>query len=334
MTAYIIRRLLWMIPLLWAVITITFILMHMVEGGPFERERELPPATINALNQKYGLDKPVFSVDVWNSQYGQYIGDLLPFKADIPPFKEPDLGVSFRNSDRSVSDLIRQGFWVSFQLGLLAFIFAVIGGMTLGSISALNHNGPLDYAGVFFSTAGAAMPNFILAAFLIVIFSVELGWTDVLGWGGPGFSEAWNPTAWNFRKVVLPVVALGVLPAAYFARITRASMLEVLGQDYIRTARSKGLSEWVVIMRHTVKNAMVPILTVMGPYLAFLITGSFIVEHTFSIPGVGRRFVEAVIVRDYGMIMGTIVFYTVFIAFINLIVDVLYAVVDPRIRYG
>ncbi len=323
-----------MIPLLWAVITITFILMHLVEGGPFERERELPPATINALNAKYGLDKPVFSVDVWNSQYGQYIGGLLPLKADIPPFKSPDLGVSFRNANQPVSGLIRDGFWVSFQLGILAFFFAVVFGMVLGAISALNHNGPLDYVGVFFSTAGAAMPNFILAAFLIVIFSVQLGWFDVLGWGGPGFKESWNPTAWDFHKVVLPVAALGVLPAAYFARITRASMLEVLGQDYIRTARSKGLSEFMVVVRHTVKNAMVPILTVMGPYLAFLITGSFIVERTFSIPGVGRRFVEAVVVRDYGMIMGTIIFYTVFIAFINLIVDVLYAVVDPRIRYG
>jgi oligopeptide transport system permease protein len=323
-----------MIPLLWAVITITFMLMHSVEGGPFDRERELPPATVNALNQKYGLDKPVISVDVWNSQYGQYIGDLLPLKTDAPFVKSPDLGVSFRNSGQSVSGLIQKGFWVSFQLGMLAFVFAVVVGMTLGSISALNRNGPLDYLGVFFSTAGAAMPNFILAAFLIIIFSVELGWTDVLGWGGPGFSEVYNPGAWNLRKVVLPVVALGVLPAAYFARITRASMLEVLGQDYIRTARSKGLSEFIVVMRHTIKNAMVPILTVMGPYLAFLITGSFIVEHTFSIPGVGRRFVEAVIARDYGMIMGTIVFYTVFIAFINLIVDVLYAAVDPRIRYS
>jgi oligopeptide transport system permease protein len=334
MTAYIVRRLLWMIPLLWAVITITFILMHSVEGGPFDRERELPVATVNALNQRYGLDKPVFSLDVWNSQYGQYIGDLLPVKAGIPPVKSPDLGVSFRNANQSVSGLIQDGFWVSFQLGLLAFIFAVVVGMSLGAVSALNHNGPLDYVGVFFSTAGAAMPNFILAAFLIVIFSVQLGWFDVLGWGGPSFSEAWNPTAWDFHKVVLPVVALGVLPAAYFARITRASMLEVLGQDYIRTARSKGLSEFMVLFRHTVKNAMVPILTVMGPYLAFLITGSFIVERTFSIPGVGRRFVEAVVVRDYGMIMGTIIFYTVFIAFINLIVDILYAVVDPRIRYG
>lgn len=342
MTGYIVRRLLWIIVVLWAIITITFVLMHNVEGGPFSRERELPPTVIDALNRKYGLDKPVFSIDVWNSQYGQYIGDLLPFKADFPPFKTPDLGASFRSTDQEVSDLIREGMWVSFQLGILAFLFAVTLGMTLGTISALNHNRLPDYIGVFFSTVGASLPSFILGAFLIVIFSVQLGWFDVLGWGGPEFDVldplTWyknlNPFAWDLHKVVLPVVALGVLPAAYFARITRASMLEVLEQDYIRTARAKGLAETIVIVRHAIKNAMVPILTVMGPSLAFLITGSFLVETVFSIPGVGRRFVQAVLVRDYGMIMGTVIFYAVFIAIINLIVDLLYAVVDPRIRYA
>ncbi len=323
MTAYVIRRLLWMIPLLWAIITITFILMHNVEGGPFSRERPLPPATVENLNRRYGLDKPVISIDVWNSQYGNYLINLA----------QGDLGVSFE-TDQPVSDLLWKGFAVSSQLGLMAFIFAMVIGITLGTVSALNHNGPLDYVGVFFSTAGAAMPNFILGAFLIVIFAVELGWFDVLGWGGPPWKEFYNPSAWDFRKAVLPVVALGVLPAAYFARITRASMLEVLEQDYIRTARAKGLSEWVVVVRHAIKNAMVPILTVMGPYLAFLITGSFIVESIFSIPGVGRRFVDSVVVRDYGMIMGTVVFFSVAIAVVNLVVDVLYAVVDPRIRYS
>jgi len=321
-TAYVIRRVLWMVPLLWAVITITFILMHNVEGGPFSRERSLPPETIANLNHKYGLDKPVISVDVWNSQYGHYIFNLL----------RGDLGISFQ-SDQPVTKLLKEGFGVSAQLGLLAFAFAVAVGMTLGIISALNHNGPLDYIGVFFSTAGAAMPNFIMAAFLIIIFTVKLGWFDVLGWGGPSWDQVYDPSAWNFKKVVLPVVSLGVLPAAYFARITRASMLEVLGQDYIRTARSKGLSELTVIIRHAIKNAMIPILTVMGPYFAFLITGSFIVETIFSVPGVGRRFVTAVLNRDYGMIMGTVIFFSFVIAVINLIVDLLYAVVDPRIRY-
>jgi len=334
MTGYVIRRVLWILVVIWAIITITFVLMHNVEGGPFSRERELPPNVIAALNHKYGLDKPVFSIDVWNSQYGQYIGDLLPFKADFPPFKTPDLGQSF-SKDQQVSDLIRHGFWVSLQLGVTAFIFAVLLGMSMGTVSALNHNRFLDYVGVFFSTGGASMPNFILGAFLIVIFAVQLGWFDVLGWGGPdGVVDVFNPGAWDFKKVVLPVIALGVLPAAYFARITRASMLEVLEQDYIRTARSKGLAERIVVLRHAIKNAMVPILTVMGPYLAFLVTGSFLVESVFSIPGVGRSFVQAVVVRDYGMIMGTVIFYAVFIAVANLVVDLLYAAVDPRIRYA
>ena len=313
MSAYIIRRLLWMVPLLWAIVTITFILMHNVEGGPFSRERELPESAQAALNRKYGLDKTVISLDVWNSQYGDYLINLV----------QGDLGVSFRNANQPVSGLIKDGFWVSAQLGMTAFLFAVVVGLSLGLVSALNHNGPLDYIGVFFSTAGAAMPNFILGTFLVIIFSVQLGWFDVLGW-----------EFGNYKKMVLPVVTLGVLPAAYFARITRASMLEVLSQDYIRTARAKGLAEWRVIFRHTIKNAMVPILTVMGPYLAFLITGSFIVERIFQIPGVGRRFVEAILARDYGMIMGTVLFYAVFVAFANLIVDILYVLVDPRIRYN
>lgn len=334
MTGYVVRRVLWIFVVIWAIITITFILMHNVEGGPFSRERELPPNVIAALNRKYGLDKPVFSVDVWNSQYGQYIGDLLPLKADLPPFKSPDLGQSF-SKDQEVSELIRDGFWTSLQLGVMAFLFAVVLGMSMGTISALNHNRFLDYVGVFFSTVGASMPNFILGAFLIVIFAVELGWFHVLGWGGPGnVQDVINPSAWDLRGVVLPVVALGVLPAAYFARITRASMLEVLEQDYIRTARSKGLAERIVVLRHAIKNGLVPILTVMGPYLAFLVTGSFLVESVFSIPGVGRQFVQAVVVRDYGMIMGTVIFYAVFIAVANLVVDLLYAVVDPRIRYA
>jgi oligopeptide transport system permease protein len=193
----------------------------------------------------------------------------------------------------------------------------------MGLIAALNHNRPGDYAGVFLATVGSSMPNFILATFLVIIFSVQLGWTDVLGW------ELGNP-----RKMILPAVALGVLPAAYIARITRASMLEVLGQDYIRTARAKGLSEWSVIIRHTARNAMVPILTVLGPIFAVLVTGSFIIETTFAINGVGRHFVNAISGRDYGLIMGTTLFFALIITFANLVVDILYAVVDPRIRYG
>src|SRR4030042_6322952 len=185
MTGYIIRRILWMIPLLWAIVTITFLLMHNVEGGPFSRERELPPSVMENLNRKYNLDKPVVDWQIWDSQYGIYIWKLL----------HGDLGVSFRSANQPVAELIKEGFGVSAQLGLLAFVFAVVFGVSLGTVSALNQNGPLDYAGVFFATAGAAMPNFILATFLIIIFAVQLGWFDVLGWGGPGWGEFYNPSA-------------------------------------------------------------------------------------------------------------------------------------------
>ena len=316
MTGYVIRRILWIIPVLWAVATVTFFLMHAVPGGPFDREKELPPGTLLNLEKRYNLDKPLLV------QYGLYLKGLV----------QGDLGLSFKNN-REVTDIIRDGFEVTAQLGVVAFLYAVVFGMTLGVIAALNQNRLGDYAGVFFATVGTAMPNFVIATFLVIIFSVKLGWFDVLGWGGPGWSEFYNPWAWDFRKVVLPVLALGTLPAAYIARVTRASVLEVLRQDYVRTARAKGLSEHAVVLRHIIKNAMVPILTVLGPSFAFLVTGSFIVERIFAINGVGRRFVDAVFQRDYGVIMGTTLFYAAIVAVANLVVDVLYAVVDPRIRY-
>ncbi len=305
MTGYVIRRILWMIPLLWAVATVTFFLMHAVEGGPFDREKELPPNVLANLEKKYNLDKPLLG------QYGLYMWGLV----------QGDLGLSFE-TNREVSTIIREGLEVSAQLGATAFLYAMVFGMTLGVIAALNQNKLGDYLGVFFATIGTALPNFIMATFLVVIFSVQLGWFDVLGW-----------EFGNYRKMVLPVLALGTLPAAYIARITRASVLEVLSQDYIRTARAKGLAEWVVVLRHTIKNAMVPILTVLGPIFAFLVTGSFIVERIFAINGVGRHFVTAIFQRDYGVIMGTTIFYAAIIAAANLVVDILYAVADPRIRY-
>ncbi|MGH7927089.1 MAG: ABC transporter permease, partial [Candidatus Binatia bacterium] len=303
MLGYAIRRILWMIPLLWAVTTVTFFLMHAVPGGPFSREKEVPPAALAALERKFNIDKPLWE------QYLNYIWDLLHL----------DLGISFRNQI-PVTETISDGMVVSLQLGLVAFAFAVIVGMTLGIVSALNQNGIGDYIGVFFATVGAALPNFIMATFLVIIFSVKLGWFDVLGW-----------EFGNYQKMVLPVLALAVLPAAYIARVTRASMLEVFRQDYIRTARAKGLAEYVVVLRHTIKNAMIPVLTVLGPIFAVLVTGSFIVERIFQINGIGRSFVNAVAVRDYGLIMGVTVFYAAIVAFANLIVDLLYGVVDPRI---
>jgi oligopeptide transport system permease protein len=306
-----------MIPLLWGVATITFFLMHLVPGGPFDREKDLPEATKALLERKYNLDEPL------HKQYVLYLWNLA----------HGDLGTSFTR-DQEVRDIIRDGFGVSAQLGLTAFTFAVVVGMSLGIISALNQNRLGDYVGVAFATVGASMPNFVVATLGVLIFSVQLGWLDVLGWGGPSWGEFYNPFAWNFRKVVLPVLSLGLLPAAYVARITRASMLEVLRQDYIRVARAKGLPEHRVVLRHAVKNALIPVLTVAGPIFAILVTGSFIVERIFGIPGMGRPFVESVFRRDYGIIMGTTIFFATIVAFVNLIVDVLYAVVDPRIRYG
>src|SRR3989442_9932329 len=306
MTGYVIRRILWIIPVLWAVATITFFLMHAVPGGPFDQEKQVSQAVLANLNAKYNLDKPFYE------QYGLFFWDLA----------HGDLGVSFR-SQQPVLDLIKDGWKTTAQLGLVTFVFAVVFGMSLGTVSALNHNKLPDYLGVFFATAGTAMPSFVIGSFLVIVFSVKLGWFDVLGW-----------EFGNYRKMVLPVLTLGVLPAAYIARVTRASLLEVLNQDYIRTARSKGLAEYVVVLRHTIKNAMIPILTVVGPIFAFLVTGSFITESIFVINGIGKRFVDSVFARDYGLIMGTTLFYAAIVAFANLAVDLLYATVDPRIRYS
>lgn len=317
MAAYTIRRVLQLIPVFWAVATITFFLMHLVPGGPFTQEKSLPEPIMEALNRRYGLDDPIWK------QYLTYLWNILHF----------DFGLSFRG-DRDVAELIRGGFFVTAQLGILGFLVASVVGLTLGVLSALNQNGILDYVGVFFATIGAALPNFLLAAFLIIIFAINFGWFDVLGWGGPTqFRDALDPGAWHLKKMVLPVISVSTLPAAYIARVTRASMLEVLHQDYIRTAHAKGLTDQVIILRHAVKNAMIPVLTIMGPIAAVLVTGSFIIENVFAIPGVGRAFVDAVIRRDYAMIMGATLFYTWIVVLANLIVDLLYAVVDPRIRY-
>ncbi|MBI2913672.1 MAG: ABC transporter permease [Chloroflexi bacterium] len=337
MTGYVVRRILWMIPLLWAIATLTFVLMHAVQGGPFDREKPAPPSVQAALNTRYNLDKPVLPVSfdgsppfvelTANSQYTFYFWDLFHF----------DLGISFQG-DREVTEVLGTGLPVSTQLGAFAFLYAVGIGMSLGVIAALNQNRIGDYLSVFFATAGTAMPSFIIATFLVAIFSVQLGWLNVLGWGGPPVwawnPSFWDPDNWHIRQMILPVISLGTLSAAYIARITRASVLEVLNQDYIRTARAKGLQEHVVVLRHTIKNAMVPILTVLGPILAALVTGSFIVETIFAINGIGRHFVTAVFRRDYGLIMGVTLFYALVVAMANLAVDILYAAVDPRIRYG
>ena len=312
MTGYVLRRLLWLAPVLFFVTLITFVLMHLVSGGPWDtKDRPISPQLREQLESKYGLDEPVwqqFLTFSWNALHG-------------------DLGVSFQYQDRPVTEIIREGVEVSAVLGLMALAFALAVGVTLGVVAAVRQNSPIDYASVFLSTFAASTPSFVLGILLIVVFAVQLGWLPVFGW-----EKAW----WlfpNWKQAILPTVTLGALPAAYIARITRASVLEVLEQDYVRTARAKGLHERLVLGRHVLKNAVVPILTVSGPIAASLVTGSFIVETVFAIPGLGKQFVASVFQRDYGMIMGTTIFYAAIIAVANLVVDMVYVAVNPRIRY-
>ena len=305
MTAYIVRRVLWLIPVLWFVATITFVLMHKIPGGPFDREKALPPQTIANLNRKYGLDEPGWQ------QYLLYLDHAL----------HGDLGSSYSSAGRPVADVIASGFRVSAILGLGALLICTAVGLGLGILAALNQNGPLDYLSVFLATAGASTPSFISGLLLIFLFALFLHWLPVTGWG-------------DWQHAVMPMVALAFLPTAYVARITRASMLDVMRQDYVRTAQAKGLRERTIVLRHIVKNALIPVLTLLGPIAANLVTGSFIVEYLFAVPGIGRAFVQSVSARDYGLIMGVTLFYAFVIAVANLVIDILYGVVDPRVRYG
>ncbi|MBI4496539.1 MAG: ABC transporter permease [Chloroflexi bacterium] len=304
MARFIVRRLLWLIPVLGFVSFITFSLMHLVPGGPWDRDKKLAPAVVEALNRRYGLDKP------FHEQYLNFVANAL----------QGDLGVSYTYQDRGVTEIIMQGFPTTATLGALALLISVLLGISLGTIAALRPNSWVDYLSIAFATLGAAAPSFVIGIVLVIVFSVWLHLLPTSGWGTPA-------------KAVLPALALGAYPAAFLARLTRSSMLEVLSQDYIRTARAKGLAYQTMLIRHAVKNALIPVLTVAGPIAAFFATGSFVIENLFSIPGIGRLFVQGVFQRDYGLIMGTTLFYAFIVAIANLVVDVLYAFVDPRIRY-
>ncbi len=305
MLSYVIRRVLWIIPVLVAVSVITFILMHAAPGGPWARAKQLPASTVARLNEIYGLDQPVWQ------QYLRWVGGLL----------HGDLGPSYKYLDLSVDNIVANGIWTTVQLGLMSFGLAVIVGIPLGVIAALNQNRWPDYLATFISVLGICTPSFVAALLLLVLFSVVFRWFPTYGWG--------DPSHW-----VLPTVALALFPIAQIARYTRASMLEVTRKDYVRTAESKGLKERTVVVVHMIRNAMIPVVTILGPVLAFLITGSFIIETIFSIPGIGRDYVTSIGQRDYGVIMAMTMLYAVVIAVMNLVVDILYAYIDPRIRYG
>ena len=294
-----------MIPVLFFISLITFGLMHTVPGGPWDREKKLAPSVIENLNRKYGLDKPVYE------QYWDFVTSAL----------HGDLGVSFTYQDRPVTDVILEGLPVTATLALAALAFAIVLGIPLGIVAAIRQNSWVDYVSLFIATLGASVPGFVMAMILIIFFSVGLHLLPTGGWG-------------SWEKVLMPAVALGLHPAAVLARITRASMVEAIRQDYVRTARAKGLAEIIILLRHTLKNALIPVVTVLGPVAAGLIAGSFIIESIFGVPGIGKFYIQGIFARDYGLMMGATLFYASVIAFANLLVDLLYAFLDPRIRYS
>jgi oligopeptide transport system permease protein len=315
MAGYALRRILWLGPVLLFISLVTFVLMHQVEGGPWDEDRSVPAAVTENLNRRYGLDKPV-----WR-QYLSFVANAL----------QGDLGVSYQRQDKPVTEIIAAGFKVSAVLGMTAMLLATVAGVGLGVFSALHKDRLPDHAGVLFASMGSAVPAFVLGVFLIYVFGVKLHWLPAFGWDlRGGVVPGWLPRP---EQIVLPVVTLAALPAAYLARITRASLLDVLNQDYIRTAHAKGLGARAVLYRHGLRNAAIPLLSVIGPVTAGLVTGSFIIEQLFSVPGAGRLFVQSVNGRDYGLIMGTTLFYASVIVVANLVVDLAYAYADPRIRY-
>jgi ABC-type dipeptide/oligopeptide/nickel transport system permease component len=304
MTAFIIRRLLWTIPVLLLVIFLTFILMRQIDGNPFRQtSRAVPPAVQRNLERKFNLDEP------WYVQYAYYVKGVFTF----------DLGPSLVTRDRTVNDIIKEHFPTSLELGLLAFVWAIVIGIPAGVIAALRQNSAWDYTLMFLSNVGYAVPSFLVATLLIYYVSLKGGLLPTNGWE-------------NWKYKILPSFALGLAPMAYFARLVRGSMLETLQQDYVRTAKAKGLRWRRIVVVHVLRNSLIPAITAIAPLLGFVITGTFVIEIIFSIPGIGRYFIQSVSSRDYSVVMGITVLTSVVIVLANLIVDILYGILDPRTR--
>jgi ABC-type dipeptide/oligopeptide/nickel transport system permease component len=308
---FIIRRILWFIPTVMMVSIVTFLLIHATPGSPFQPEgaNNLRPEDIARIEKQYGLDKPL------PVQYANYMWKGL----------QGDFGESYVRRTQKVGDIITRTFPISFQLGVMALTFAAIGGVVLGVLAAVNQNGAMDYFSVTLAVLFYSVPNFVLAILLILTFVFWIpGWTgldffNVGGWESP-------------RDWILPTIALGAGPMAIIARYTRSSMIDVIRSDYVRTARAKGLAERKVIVKHVLKNALIPVITLLGPLLAALATGSFFVEQVFAVPGMGKFFVESMRAKDQPMILAVVLLYGAFLAIMNLVVDVTYGAIDPRIR--
>ncbi len=303
MLKYIIKRIFMGVLTAFIVATLTFFIMNLVPGGPFLSEKAVTPQAQAAMEAKYGLDKPLFI------QYLTYIGDLL----------HGDMGVSIKKRGFTVNDIIGNKFPVSARLGGLAVLVAVCIGVPLGSVAAFRRGKTLDNIIIVFSTAGIAIPSFLTSTLMMYFLSVKLKLLPSLGLDTPA-------------SYIMPVAALSLYPTSYIARLMRSSMLDVIGQDYMRTARAKGVSNFKQIFKHALRNAILPVVTYLGPLLASLMTGSFIIEKIFTIPGLGHEFVSAIPSRDYPLIMGTTIFLACFIIMMNVIVDIAYAFIDPRIK--
>lgn len=303
MPKYILKRAIMSLITAFLVATLTFFVMNMVPGGPFLSEKAVTPQAQAAMEAKYGLDKPLFQ------QYTTYMTGIL----------KGDFGLSIKKRGRTVSQIIGTKFPVSAKVGGLALILAVCTGIPLGAVAAFNRGKFIDNLLVVLSTAGIAIPSFLSSTILIYIFTTKLKWLPSLG-----LKDA--------QSYITPVVALALYPTFYMARLMRSSMLDVMGQDYMRTAKAKGVTTFKAIFKHALRNAILPVITYLGPLLAALMTGSFIIEKIFNIPGLGSEFVSSITSRDYPMIMGTTIFLAVFIIIMNLFVDIAYAIVDPRIK--
>ena len=286
----------------WVVITVTFFVMHAVPGGPFVGEKAISEAAQKALEAKYGLDKPLME------QYFTYLKDIVT---------KFDFGPSLKQRGRSVVTVIGDGMKTSAKLGIIAAVIALIIGVVLGSFAALHRNSVIDRIIMVITTAFVSMPSFIMGSFLLIIFSIKLGWLPANGASRGG--------------LILPIITLSLSPMAYITRLTRSSMLDVLGQDYIRTAKAKGVPKMKIIFGHALKNSLLPVITYFGPMLAYIVTGSLVVEQIFAVPGIGRAFVTSITGRDYPMIMGTTIILASLIVIMNLVSDILYKFVDPRI---
>jgi oligopeptide transport system permease protein len=303
---FVVRRLLVTLPMVFIVITLTWALIRLAPGNFYESERPLPPAIQRNIRARYGLDQP------WYVQYGKVMGNILRL----------DFGSSLRFENETVNDILRRTVPVSAAIGTLAYLLALAVGITMGTLAALKQNSKTDYAAMGLSMLGISVPNFVLGPILVLVFSLTLYWLPPARWGG---FPSWN--------LVLPVLTLSAVYTAYIARLTRAGMLEVLRSDYIRTARAKGLTERQVVVRHALRGGLLPVVSFTGPALAILITGTVVVERIFALPGLGNYFINANLSRDEPLIIGIVAFISISVLVFNLLVDIAYAYIDPRIRY-